>query len=220
MSVSLVRKVRLMVGAGGAKPGPAIGQALGPLGLNMAEFCKQFNDKTKEYEKDIPLPVELSAFSNRTFTFVVKTPPTSWFLKRCAGIEDGSKRPGHEIVGQVHVKQIYEIAKAKQADGHLAKIKLESLARSIVGSASSMGLEIVSDTHKGSFVETGAKTATAAVATGKAGDAKKPATKPAGGADAKKAATPAAKPAAGGAASGGDAKATGAGAAAASKAKK
>lgn len=220
MSVSLVRKVRLKVGAGGAKPGPAIGQALGPLGLNMAEFCKQFNDKTKEYEKDIPLPVELSAFSNRTFTFVVKTPPTSWFLKRCAGIEDGSKRPGHEIVGQVHVKQIYEIAKAKQADGHLAKIKLESLARSIVGSASSMGLEIVSDTHKGSFVETGAKTATAAVATGKAGDAKKPAAKPAGGADAKKAATPAAKPAAGGAASGGDAKATGAGAAAAGKAKK
>ena len=220
MSVSLVRKVRLKVGAGGAKPGPAIGQALGPLGLNMAEFCKQFNDKTKEYEKDIPLPVELSAFSNRTFTFVVKTPPTSWFLKRCAGIEDGSKRPGHEIVGQVHVKQIYEIAKAKQADGHLAKIKLESLARSIVGSASSMGLEIVSDTHKGSFVETEAKTATAAVATGKAGDAKKPAAKPAGGADAKKAATPAAKPAAGGAASGGDAKATGAGAAAAGKAKK
>ena len=92
MSVTLVRKVRLRVGAGSAKPGPAIGQALGPLGLNMAEFCKQFNEKTKIYEKDTPIPVDLSAFSNRSFTFKVKTPPTSWFLKRCAGVELGSAR--------------------------------------------------------------------------------------------------------------------------------
>ena len=182
--VSLVRKVRLKVGAGAAKPGPAIGQALGPLGLNMAEFCKQFNESTKNYEKEIPLPVELSAFSNRTFTFVVKTPPTSWFLKRCAGIEDGSKRPGHDIVGQVHVKQIYEIAKAKQADSHLAKIRLESLARSIAASASSMGLEVVSDTHLGTF--TGSSSSTPAPAS----DGKKPA---AGKADAKKPADAAAK---------------------------
>jgi large subunit ribosomal protein L11 len=88
----LVRKVRLKVGAGAAKPGPAIGQALGPLGLNMAEFCKQFNEATKNHEKDVPLPVELSAFSNRTFTFRVKTPPTSWLLKRCAKVETGSAR--------------------------------------------------------------------------------------------------------------------------------
>ena len=94
MSVSLVRKVRLRVGAGVAKPGPAIGQALGPLGLNMAEFCKQFNEKTKLYEKDTPIPVDLSAFSNRSFTFVVKSPPTSWFLKKCAGVELGSARFG------------------------------------------------------------------------------------------------------------------------------
>ena len=92
MSLALVRKVRLRVGAGSAKPGPAIGQALGPLGLNMAEFCKQFNEQTKTFEKDVPLPVELSAFSNRSFTFVVKTPPTSWFLKKCAGVEAGSAR--------------------------------------------------------------------------------------------------------------------------------
>jgi len=76
----------LRVGAGSAKPGPAIGQALGPLGLNMAEFCKQFNEKTKAYDKDIPVPVVLEAFSNRSFTFTVKTPPTSWFLKRCVGV--------------------------------------------------------------------------------------------------------------------------------------
>ena len=73
MSINLVRTVRLLVGAGSAKPGPAIGQALGPLGLNMAEFCKQFNEITKNYEKDVPIPVDLSAFSNRTFTFIVKT---------------------------------------------------------------------------------------------------------------------------------------------------
>ena len=92
MSVNLVRKVRLRVGAGVAKPGPAIGQALGPLGLNMAEFCKQFNEKTKIYEKDTPIPVELCAFSNRSFTFKVKTPPTSWFIKKCAGVTLGSAR--------------------------------------------------------------------------------------------------------------------------------
>jgi len=132
MSVSLVRRVRLKIGAGSAKPGPAIGQALGPLGLNMADFCKQFNEKTKNYEKDIPLPVELSAFSNRTFTFLVKTPPTSWFLKKCAGIEEGSKRPGHDLVGKVHVKQIYEIALAKQQDAHLATLSTEAMCRFVL----------------------------------------------------------------------------------------
>ncbi len=90
--VYLTRVVRLKVNAGAAKPGPALGQALGPLGLNMAEFCKQFNEKTKTYDKDIPLPVVLSAFSNRTFTFNVKTPPTSWLIKRCAGIENGAAK--------------------------------------------------------------------------------------------------------------------------------
>ena len=135
--MSLVRKVRLKVGAGSAKPGPAIGQALGPLGLNMAEFCKQFNEKTKNYDKDIPLPVELSAFSNRTFTFVVKTPPTSWFLLKCAGVERGSKRPGHDIVGSVHIKQIYEIALAKQQDPHLAALSHEALCRCVSTSPSS-----------------------------------------------------------------------------------
>ena len=119
MSVTLQRVVRLRVMAGAAKPGPAIGQALGPLGLNMADFCKQFNEKTKLMEKDIPIPVSLSgtlfstisspllslysncfdmlifgstAFSNRTFTFKVKTPPVTWFLKRCAGIKKGAAK--------------------------------------------------------------------------------------------------------------------------------
>eukprot|EP01039_Chlorochromonas_danica_P002812 gene2812-3066_t len=145
MSVVLNRTVRLLVSAGAAKPGPAIGQALGPLGLNMAEFCKQFNDRTKGYDKDIILPVKLYAYSNRTFTFQVKTPTTSWFIRRCAKIDKGSSRPGHDIVGKIHVKQIYEIAKVKKRDEHLAKESLLALCRSIAGSCISMGVEVVAD---------------------------------------------------------------------------
>jgi large subunit ribosomal protein L11 len=131
-----------MVGAGSAKPGPAIGQALGPLGLNMAEFCKLFNDRTKDYQKDIPLPVVLSAFSNRTFDFDVKTPPTSWYLKRCAGVDKGASQPGHSIVGTVNVKQVYEIALAKQRDVNLKDIGLKQLCRTVAAQAGSMGLAV------------------------------------------------------------------------------
>mmetsp|Transcript_6243 Transcript_6243/g.12667 ORF Transcript_6243/g.12667 Transcript_6243/m.12667 type:complete len:146 (-) Transcript_6243:9-446(-) len=145
MSVALTRQVRLRIGAGTAKPGPAIGQALGPLGLNMAEFCKQFNDVTKDFEKEVPVPVKLSAYSNRSFTFSVQTPPTSWFLKRCSNLKKGSGRPGHEIVGSVHVKQVYEIALMKLRDPHLSHLSHESLAKSIAASALSMGLKVVRD---------------------------------------------------------------------------
>ena len=145
MSVSLLRTVRLRVGAGTAKPGPAIGQALGPLGLNMAEFCKQFNDRTKEMEKDTPIPVILSAFNNRTFSFVTKTPPTTWFIKKCAGIKDGATRPGHELVGKIHVKQIYGIALMKKMDENLKHIETELMCRQVMGSCRSMGVEVVND---------------------------------------------------------------------------
>ena len=89
--MSVVRSVRLRVPAGAAKPGPAIGQALGPLGINMMEFCKAFNDSTIKLVKETPMPVKLTAYSNRTFSFVVKSPPTSWFLKNAAGIQKVSK---------------------------------------------------------------------------------------------------------------------------------
>lgn len=141
----LVRKVRLRVPAGSAKPGPAIGQALGPLGLNMADFCKQFNERTKSVISTTPTPVSLAAFNNRTFTFECKTPPTSWFLKKCAGIEKGSKRPGHDIVATVHVKQIYEIALVKKRDEAFASVGLEQLCRCIMGSALSMGIQVVNE---------------------------------------------------------------------------
>ena len=121
-----------------AKPGPAIGQALGPLGLNMAEFCKQFNDATKNYVANVPIPVVLRAYSNRTFKFTLKTPPTSWMIKQCAGVEKGASRPGHETVGQIHIKQLYEIAKLKKRDKHLSQLSLETLCRIIIGSCNSM----------------------------------------------------------------------------------
>ena len=121
-----------------AKPGPGIGQALGPLGLNMAEFCKQFNDATKEYEPNVPIPVELRAYSNRTFKFTLKSPSTSWMIKQCAGVQKGASRPGHETVGQIHVKQLYEIATLKKKDKHLSHLSLENLCRIIMGSAASM----------------------------------------------------------------------------------
>ena len=138
----IVRKVRLRIDAGAAKPGPAIGQALGPLGLNMADFCKQFNDHTKNHQPGVPLPVELTAYTNRTFSFKTKSPPTSWFLKRCAGVSAGAQRPGHQIIGTVHAKQIYEIALMKQKDEGLQHLSVESIARSIAGSCQSMGLSI------------------------------------------------------------------------------
>lgn len=109
----------------------------------MADFCKQFNEATKGHEPSVPVPVELSAFSNRTFSFVTKTPPTSWFLMQCAGIKNGAKRPGHEVAGKVHAKQIYEIALQKQKDQHLAHLSLESIARQVSGSCQSMGIEVV-----------------------------------------------------------------------------
>lgn len=143
MSVRLVRTVRLTVGAGAAKPGPGIGQALGPLGLNMAEFCKQFNEETKDYVKDVPVPVQLKAYSNRTFKFTCKTPPTSWMLKQCAGIKKGASRPAHETAGKVHVKQIYEIARIKKRQKSMSRLNLNNICRIVMGSAQSMGIEVV-----------------------------------------------------------------------------
>ncbi|CAM9256114.1 unnamed protein product [Heterosigma akashiwo] len=145
MSKALKRVVNLRVAAGVAKPGPAIGQALGPLGINMMEFCKAFNERTKDLTPEIPTPVKLSAYEDRSFDFTTQSPPTSWFLKRCAGIQKGSGRPGYEAAGTVTLKQVYEIVLAKQKDAHLWHLPPEALARSIIGSAASMGLKVVDD---------------------------------------------------------------------------
>ncbi|TMW59080.1 hypothetical protein Poli38472_007225 [Pythium oligandrum] len=135
--------VRLRVLAGKAAPSPAIGQALGPLGVNMMEFCKAFNERTAKHIDNIPIPVTLTAFNDRTFKFEIKTPPASWFLKRAAGVTNGSATAGQQEVGTVHLRQIYEIAKVKQQDEHVDYIDLESICKSLIGSAKSMGIRVV-----------------------------------------------------------------------------
>jgi len=137
--------IRLVVLSGKAAPSPAIGQALGPLGLNMMGFCKEFNERTKDHIENIPTPVILSAFANRTFKFELRTPPTTWFLKRCAGIEKGSAFPGRQFVGKVTVKEVYEIAKIKQQDSCNQHMSLEGMCRTVAGTAKTMGVDVVRD---------------------------------------------------------------------------
>ena len=105
--------VRVYCLAGVAKPSPKIGQALGPLGVNMMQFCKEFNDRTGQFKEDTPMRVKLTAHVDRSFTFVVKPPPTSWFIKKAASLQKASQKPGHESAGKVSVKYLYEIAKIK-----------------------------------------------------------------------------------------------------------
>lgn len=134
---------RLLVNAGVAKPSPKIGQALGPLGVNMMEFCKQFNAKTGEFKSSALMRVKLTAYEDRSFGFEVLPPPTTWFLKRCTGVAKGAAMPGHQKVGSVSVKAIYEIARTKQQfDPVLRTHSLEGVCRSVMASARTLGLEI------------------------------------------------------------------------------
>ncbi|MEO5338230.1 MAG: 50S ribosomal protein L11 [Magnetospirillum sp. WYHS-4] len=133
--------IKLQVPAGKANPSPPIGPALGQAGLNIMEFCKQFNAKTQGMEEGMPIPVVITAFADRTFSFVTKTPPVSYFLKKAAGLAGGSKTPGRGFVGKVTMDQVREIAKTKMQD--LNANDIEAASRMIVGSARSMGLEVV-----------------------------------------------------------------------------
>lgn len=140
---ALSKTVRLLVPAAKAKPSPAIGQALGQLGVNMMMFCKDFNAKTTHYIDDVPLRVKFTAFPNKTFTFVTLAPTTSWFIKTACGFANGSKTPGHESIAKIHVKQLYHIALVKRsAEPNLQVIPVESIVRSMVASCRSMGVEV------------------------------------------------------------------------------
>jgi len=135
---------RVLVQAGSAKPSPALGQALGPLGVNMMEFCKDFNAKTTALKPSALMRVRLTAYEDRTFKYVLSSPPASWYLKRVTGVTLGSKSAGKETVGSVSVKALYEIARAKQAmDTDMALLETESVVKSLMGSARSMGLKVV-----------------------------------------------------------------------------
>ena len=138
MAKKVVGYIKLQVKAGQANPSPPVGPALGQRGLNIMEFCKAFNAATQKVEPGLPIPVIITAYSDRSFTFIMKTPPASILLKKAAGIESGSKRPNTEKVGKVSRKQLEEIAKAKMAD--LTAADMDAAVRTIAGSARSMGL--------------------------------------------------------------------------------
>eukprot|EP00956_Cyclotella_meneghiniana_P021053 scaffold37867_cov65-Cyclotella_meneghiniana.AAC.2 len=142
--MSFLRHVKLRVPSGTARPGPAIGQALGPLGINMAEFCKQFNEVTENmYEKGTPLGVRLAAYNDRTFKFDVRSPPTSYLILKAAGMEKGPSQPNPEMAsGYITPEAVYEIAKLKQKDEMRWHLPLEGVARSVIGTARSMGVVV------------------------------------------------------------------------------
>ncbi|MCP4701816.1 MAG: 50S ribosomal protein L11 [Gammaproteobacteria bacterium] len=131
--------VKLQVKAGQANPSPPVGPALGQHGLNIMEFCKAFNAATQSMEAGLPIPVVITAYSDRSFTFITKTPPASVLLKKAAGIESGSNTPNMEKVGKVTRAQLEEIANMKQPD--LTAANLDAAVRTIAGSARSMGIE-------------------------------------------------------------------------------
>jgi large subunit ribosomal protein L11 len=132
--------LKLQVPAGAANPSPPIGPALGQRGLNIMEFCKAFNAQTQKIEKNTPIPVVITTYQDRSFTFELKTPPVSYFLKKAAKLESGSKTPGRDVAGSVTKAQINEIAKEKMKDLNCDTI--EAAAKMIAGSARSMGLTV------------------------------------------------------------------------------
>ena len=137
----IVGLIKLQVPAGAANPSPPIGPALGQRGLNIMEFCKQFNAKTGSMEKGTPIPVVITAFSDRSFTFITKMPPNSFFIKKAAKIQSGSKTPGTDTVGKITMAQVKEIAKQKMAD--LNANDMDAACSMIIGSARSMGVQVV-----------------------------------------------------------------------------
>ena len=132
--------IKLQVKAGQANPSPPIGPALGQRGVNIMEFCKQFNAATKELEPGMPIPTVITVFSDRSFNFITKQPPASWYIKRAAKLQSGSKTPGRDSAGHITMEQVREIAEAKMAD--LNTQDVAQACKMIAGSARSMGIEV------------------------------------------------------------------------------
>ena len=133
--------IKLQVPAGAASPSPPVGPALGQHGVNLMDFCNAFNSKTNELEKNLPVPVVITVYEDRSFDFIVKTTPASVLLKKAAGLTKGSTTPNSEKVGKVSRKQLEEIAEAKMAD--LNATNMDQAVKIIEGSARSMGIEVI-----------------------------------------------------------------------------
>ena len=132
--------VKLQVPAGQANPSPPIGPALGQQGVNIMEFCKQFNAQTQQLEKGLPIPVVITVYADRSFTFIMKTPPASVLIRKAIGIEKGSGAPNANKVGRISRKQLEDIARTKTPD--LTAADLDAAVRTIAGSARSMGVDV------------------------------------------------------------------------------
>jgi large subunit ribosomal protein L11 len=144
MAKKVTAYIKLQVPAGKANPSPPIGPALGQRGVNIMEFCKAFNAQTQQVEPGLPIPVVITVYSDRSFTFIMKTPPASVLIRKAAGLSKGSAKPATEKVGHISREQIREIAQAKMVD--LTAANLENAMRTIEGTARSMGIE-VGDEH-------------------------------------------------------------------------
>ena len=140
MAKKIVGFVKLQVPAGKANPSPPIGPALGQRGLNIMEFCKAYNAQTQGVEPGLPLPVVITAFADKSFTFIIKTPPTSVLIRKAAKIEKGSSKPNADKVGRLTRAQVEQIAKQKTPD--LTAANLEAAMRTVAGSARSMGVDV------------------------------------------------------------------------------
>ena len=140
MAKKVAAYIKLQIPAGKANPSPPVGPALGQRGLNIMEFCKAFNAATQGMEPGMPIPVIITAYQDRTFTFVTKVPPVSYFLKKAARLDKGAQTPGRATAGQVTVAQCREIAQAKMQD--LNANDLDGAVRMVMGSARSMGLTV------------------------------------------------------------------------------
>jgi large subunit ribosomal protein L11 len=133
--------IKLNIPAGAANPSPPVGPALGQRGVNIMEFCKAFNASTESLEKNMPIPVVITVFSDKSFSFVTKTPPVSFYLKKAAGKEKGSSEPGRTVGGSVKIAQVKEIAENKMKDLNAANI--DGAIEMVKGSARSMGIEVL-----------------------------------------------------------------------------
>ena len=139
MAKKIETYIKLQVPAGEAKPSPPVGPALGQHGVNIMEFCKAFNAETQSLEPGLPIPVVITVYSDKSFTYIKKTPPASVLLRKAAGLEKGSSEPNKEKVGKVNRNQLEEIAKSKMPD--LTAYDMDQAVRIIAGSARSMGIE-------------------------------------------------------------------------------
>lgn len=135
--------VKLIVGAGQAAPAPPVGPALGSKGVKAIDFCKEFNARTGNYQPGIPIPCLLTIKPDRSFTFEMKSPPTSWLLLKAAQAKKGSDKPTHNIVGEVSLKHVYEIAKIKKTDDRHKEVDLQSICGAVILTAEAVGVKVV-----------------------------------------------------------------------------